>query len=266
MASKGFQAPDTKGRQRVELNRAKAKVIVVMPAYNAEKTLEATHRDIPMDWVDDIILVDDASKDQTVEVARSLGLKVIVHPKNRGYGGNQKTCYAAALEEGADIVVMLHPDHQYDPRLIPEMIKPLQEGKADVVLGSRFLKDEAIKGGMPQWKWVGNRLLSTIENIALGQSFTEYHTGYRGYSRRCLETIPFERNSEDFVFDQEFVVQALHFGMRIAEVAIPARYFLEASSVNFRHSVIYGLKTLRLLLVYRLHRAGFFRCALFEPK
>jgi glycosyltransferase involved in cell wall biosynthesis len=236
-----------------------------MPAYNAEKTLEATYRDIPAGVADEVILVDDASRDRTVELARKLGLEVLAHPYNRGYGGNQKTCYVEALRHGADVVVMLHPDYQYAPQLLPEMIAPILADQADMVLGSRLLKDEAIKGGMPRWKWLGNRLLTAIQNLVLRQSHSEYHTGYRAYSRHTLEVIPFMRNSEDFVFDQEFVVQALHFGLRVAEIAIPTHYFLEASSVSFKHSVIYGLKTLYLLLRYTLHRRKIVNYALLNP-
>lgn len=234
----------------------KSKVVVVMPAYNAEKTLEMTYRDISSGVADEILLVDDNSSDRTVEIARQLGLKVFVHPYNRGYGGNQKTCYVEALRCGADVVVMLHPDYQYAPQLVPEMVAPILKGGADVVLGSRLLEDQAIKGGMPRWKWVGNKFLTGIQNLVLGQTLSEYHTGYRAYNRRTLETIPFMRNSEDFVFDQEFVVQALQFGLRVAEIPIPTKYFLEASSVSFKHSMIYGLKTLYVLFRYTLHCRG----------
>lgn len=241
------------------------RIIVVMPAYNAEKTLEMTYRDIPAAVVDEIILVDDASRDRTVDVARRLGLEIFVHPYNRGYGGNQKTCYVEALRHGADVVVMLHPDYQYAPQLLPEMIAPILADQADMVLGSRLLEDQAIKGGMPRWKWLGNRMLTAIQNLILRQSLSEYHTGYRAYSRHTLEVVPFMRNSEDFVFDQEFVVQALRFGLRVAEIPIPTKYFLEASSVSFRHSVIYGLKTLYLLLRYVLHNRQIVSYPLLSP-
>ena len=241
------------------------KVIVVMPAFNAEKTLEMTYRDIPAGVADEIILVDDASRDRTVEMAHRLGLAVLAHPYNRGYGGNQKTCYTEALRRGADVVVMLHPDYQYAPQLLPEMIAPILAGQADMVLGSRLLHDEAIKGGMPRWKWLGNRMLTSIQNLALDQSLSEYHTGYRAYSRHTLEVVPFMRDSEDFVFDQEFVVQAFRLGLRVGEIPIPTKYFLEASSVSFQNSVIYGLKTLYLLLRYILHQKGIANYSLLNP-
>jgi glycosyltransferase involved in cell wall biosynthesis len=232
------------------------RVIVVMPAYNAAKTLERTYADIPHDRVDQIILVDDVSGDETVDIARQLGLDVIIHQQNLGYGGNQKTCYDAALAAGADVVVMLHPDYQYDATRIPALIEPILSGEADLMLGSRFLGDP-LAGGMPGWKFVSNRFLTVLENLAFGLRLSEYHTGLRAYSRRLLETIPYRLNSDDFVFDQELVAQVVAAGgMRISEIAVPTRYFEEASSVNFRRSVVYGLSTLRVVLRYLLHRAG----------
>jgi glycosyltransferase involved in cell wall biosynthesis len=225
-------------------------VIVVMPAYNAAKTLERTYNDLPKEVVSKAILVDDVSQDETVEVARRLGLDVVVHIQNRGYGGNQKTCYLRALEEKADIVVMLHPDYQYDSTLVPELIRPIQEGRADMVLGSRFLQGGTLAGGMPLYKYVSNRFLTTVENLVLGQRLSECHTGFRAYSRRLLETIPFLLNSDDFVFDTEVIAQAVAFGFRIAEIGVPTRYFAEASSVNFRRSVVYGLGTLGVMARY----------------
>jgi glycosyltransferase involved in cell wall biosynthesis len=227
-----------------------------MPAYNAAKTLERTYADVPQELVDQIILVDDVSKDETVEVARHLGLDVIIHQQNLGYGGNQKTCYDAALGSGADVVVMLHPDYQYDATRIPALIAPILGGEADLMLGSRFLGDP-LAGGMPRWKYVSNRFLTLVENVAFGLRLSEYHTGLRAYSRRLLETIPYRLNSDDFVFDQELVAQVVAAGMsrRIGEIAVPTRYFDEASSVNFRRSVVYGLSTLRVVLRYLLHRA-----------
>jgi glycosyltransferase involved in cell wall biosynthesis len=227
--------------------------IVVMPAYNAAKTLERTYRDIPHGQVAHIILVDDVSKDDTVAIARQLGLDVIIHRQNLGYGGNQKTCYDAALEAGADVVVMLHPDYQYDATCIPELIEPILRGTKDLMLGSRFLGDP-LAGGMPRWKFVSNRFLTGLENLAFGLRLSEYHTGFRAYSRRMLESIPYRLNSNDFVFDQELVAQAVACGMRIGEIAVPTRYFDEASSVNFRRSVVYGLSTLRVVLRFVLHR------------
>ena len=234
---------------------ARPRVIVVMPAYNAAKTLERTYADIPHGRVDQIILVDDVSHDETVEVARALGLAVIIHRQNRGYGGNQKTCYDAALEAGADVVVMLHPDYQYDATRIPALIAPILDGTADLMLGSRFLGDP-LAGGMPGWKYVSNRFLTIIENLAFGLHLSEYHTGLRAYSRRLLEAIPYHLNSDDFVFDQELVAQVVAAGMgrSIGEIAVPTRYFEEASSVNFRRSVVYGLSTLRVVLRFVLHR------------
>jgi glycosyltransferase involved in cell wall biosynthesis len=230
------------------------KVIVVMPAYNAAKTLEQTYRDIPPDTVDHVILVDDVSQDQTVEIAQQLGLEAIVHLQNKGYGGNQKTCYLEALRAGADIVVMLHPDYQYDSRLTPELIAPIQRGEVDMMMGSRFLGEGALKGGMPIWKYISNRFLTIIENLVLGQHLSECHTGLRAYSRRMLETIPFLLNSDKFVFDTEIIAQAVAFGFRISEISVPTRYFEEASSVNFENSVIYGLSTLWVMVRYLAHR------------
>ena len=232
-------------------------VVVVMPAYNAAKTLERTYADIPHELVDRIILVDDVSHDETVDVANQLGLDVIIHRQNLGYGGNQKTCYQAALARGADVVVMLHPDYQYDATRIPALIAPILEGEKHLMLGSRFLGDP-LAGGMPRWKFISNRFLTGIENLAFGLHLSEYHTGLRAYSRRLLETIPYELNSNDFVFDQELIAQVVAAGMgrRIGEIAVPTRYFDEASSVGFKRSVVYGLSTLRVVARYLLHRIG----------
>jgi glycosyltransferase involved in cell wall biosynthesis len=237
-------------------------VVIVMPAYNAARTLERTYADIPHDIVAGIILVDDVSADETVGIARQLGLDVIIHTQNRGYGGNQKTCYDAALAAGADIVVMLHPDYQYDATRIPALIAPIADGTHDLVLGSRFLGDP-LAGGMPAWKFVSNRFLTIVENTAFGLHLSEYHTGLRAYSRRLLESIPFHANSDDFVFDQELIAQVVAAGMqrRIGEIAVPTRYFEEASSVGFRRSVIYGLSTLRVVARYLLHRSRLRRSA-----
>jgi glycosyltransferase involved in cell wall biosynthesis len=229
------------------------RVVVVMPAYNAAKTLERTYRDIPHSIVDKIILVDDVSRDDTVAVARQLGLDVIIHRQNLGYGGNQKTCYDAALEAGADAVVMLHPDYQYDATRIPALVGPILDGEKDLMLGSRFLGDP-LAGGMPRWKYVSNRFLTMLENRAFGLHLSEYHTGFRAYSRDLLESIPYRLNSDDFVFDQELVAQAVACHMRVGEIAVPTRYFEEASSVGFRRSVVYGLSTVKVVMRFMLHR------------
>jgi glycosyltransferase involved in cell wall biosynthesis len=246
--------------------RAGVKVIVVMPARQAARTLERTVSGIPREWVDEIILVDDSSTDRTVELARKLPLRLIWHPHQVGYGGNQKTCYLDALQEGADIVVMLHPDGQYEPELIPRMIEPILEGKADLVLGSRLAQPgQALEDGMPRWKYVANRFLTTIENKTMGTDLSELHSGYRAYSKRLLMTVPFLRNSPDFVFDSELLFQAAHFGLPIAEVPAHGRYFNDASSVSFGPALVYGVKTLWTALRYVLHRARLVRSDKFMP-
>jgi glycosyltransferase involved in cell wall biosynthesis len=241
----------------------KKKVIVVMPAYNAEKTLRDTYAEIPKDIVDEVILVDDASRDQTARVAKKLGLFVIVHPKNRGYGGNQKTCYAAALKRKADIVIMLHPDYQYTPKLIAPMAHMLTSGLYDVVLGSRILGGQALKGGMPIYKYVSNRLLTLAQNLLMGAKLSEYHTGYRAFTRQVLESLPLEGNSDDFVFDNQMLSQVLYRGFRVAEVTCPAKYFAEASSINFIRSTSYGLGCLWTALLFRLSKMGLIRSQTF---
>lgn len=239
---------------------AKKKIVVVMPAYNAAKTLKDTYDKIPHDTVDEIILVDDASKDDTYTKAKDLGIVSLRHRHNLGYGGNQKTCYTEALARGADIIVMVHPDGQYDPIFLKQIVEPILKGQADVVLGSRMLnKKNALKGGMPIWKFCSNIFLTFMENWALGLRLAEYHTGYRAYSREFLEKIPFMRNSNDFVFDTQVLVQAAYFKMSIAEIPIATIYFHDASSVNFVNSTIYGLKTLGTLLRYLLHKWNIFR-------
>jgi len=241
-------------------------VIVVMPAYNAAKTLEQTYQGIPRDIVSKIILVDDVSHDQTVEIARRLGLDTVIHVYNRGYGGNQKTCYLEALKAGADVVVMLHPDNQYDSTCIPQLIAPILENRADLVLGSRFLGGDPRAGGMPRWKIVVNRLLTLVENLALGLHLSECHTGFRAYSRRFLETIPFVLNSDSFLFDTQVIFQAAAFGFRIAEVGVPTRYFEEASSVGLKAGIPYGLGTLWTALRYLAHKWGLARVRLFSQQ
>jgi len=222
-----------------------------MPAYNAEKTLEKTYNDIALELVDEIILVDDASSDRTVEIAKKLGLTVIIHSENRGYGANQKTCYDEALKRNPDIVVMIHPDYQYDSKLIPYIVGFLENGVCDIVLGSRIrTRKETLECGMPKYKYISNRILTFIENIVLGQNLSDFHTGYRAYTRKVLEVIPYHNNSDGFVFDTEFLVQAVYFGFKIGDVPVPVRYFDEASSINFSNSIVYGFKTLYTLFKY----------------
>ncbi|RMG29928.1 MAG: glycosyltransferase family 2 protein [Bacteroidetes bacterium] len=241
------------------------KIVVVMPAYNAAKTVEETYREIPKDIVDEVILVDDQSKDETVEKARALGIdKVIVHPRNRGYGGNQKTCYEAALQTGADIVVMLHPDYQYTPKLIEAMVYPIANGLFPVMLGSRILGKGALKGGMPLYKYIANRLLTAFQNLLMGQKLAEYHTGYRAFSKEILQQLPLEENSDDFVFDNEMLAQIAYAGYIIGEVTCPTKYFGEASSINFARSVKYGLGVLRVSLLYRLNKMGLLKSRIFD--
>jgi glycosyltransferase involved in cell wall biosynthesis len=240
-------------------------VVAVLPAYNAEKTLKLTVADIPPNTVDHIMLVDDASQDKTIQVARQLGIQVIAHDKNMGYGANQKTCYRAALKAGADIIVMLHPDYQYDPRLIPHLITPIRLGICDIILGNRIrTRKEAIGYEMPRYKYFSNRILTLLENLCLGQNLGEFHSGYRAYSKKVLEKLPWERNSHDFVFDQEFLIQAVYFNLRIGDVPCPARYFPEASSINWRRSLKYGLETLLTLLKYQSQKLGLMRFPLFH--
>lgn len=244
----------------------RGRTIAVMPAYNASSTLRKTVADIPAGAVDEIILVDDCSRDETVTVARELGLTVIEHEKNRGYGGNQKTCYRHALDSGADFIVMIHPDYQYDSRVIGVAVEILRLGICDCILGSRIrTRGEALAGGMPLYKYLANRMLTITENVALGQNLGDFHSGFRAYRREVLEKIPFERNSEDFVFDSQFLAQAVHFGFKLGDIPVPVRYFDEASSINFRRSVKYGLTTLAVLAQYWLHRCRIVRSRLFSP-
>lgn len=244
--------------------QARPRVVVVMPAYNAARTLLLTYQAIPLHKVDRVILVDDGSTDETLAIARDLDLALFVHTRNLGYGANQKTCYTEALRDGAEIVVMLHPDYQYDPALLPKLVAPIENGTADIVLGSRFLHGSALKQGMPWWKYVSNRFLTWIENRVLGLKLSEYHTGYRAYSRRVLEEVPFLLNSDKFVFDQEFLVQAAHLGFRIEETPVPAKYFAEASSAGFLDSTVYGISILFVLARFLIHRASIFRQKQFE--
>ncbi len=241
------------------------RVLVVLPAYNAARTLEATLADVPPGVVDDFLLVDDASRDETVNVAERLGVRYVVHPRNRGYGGNQKTCYAEALQTGADIVVLLHPDYQYTPRLIGALAWMVASGEFDIALGSRILGRGARKGGMPFYKYAANRFLTAVENVLLGMKLSEYHTGYRAFSRTVLETLPLLENSDDFVFDNQILAQAVFFGFRIGEVSCPTKYFPEASSINFQRSVVYGLGVLATAAKFRLHKWGLRHSRLFSP-
>lgn len=231
------------------------KTIVVMPAYNASKTLKKTLDDLPQGCVDEIILVDDFSTDNTVEIARELGLVVLAHGRNMGYGANQKTCYDEALKRGADIVIMLHPDYQYDSRLVPYMAGFIEKGICDVILGSRIrTRKETLECGMPIYKYLSNRFLTIIENMVLGQNISDFHTGFRMYRRKVLETIPFRSNSDDFVFDTEFLVQAVYFDFKLGDVPVPVRYMDEASSINFKRSLKYGVETLAVLLRFVLQK------------
>ena len=242
------------------------KIVVVMPAYNAEKTLEMTYKEIPFEIVDDVILVDDASRDRTSEIARMIGIHTIVHTENQGYGGNQKSCYRAALNLGADIVIMVHPDYQYTPKLIPAMASMIAYGEFDAVLASRILGTGAREGGMPLYKYISNRFLTLFENLLLGHKLSEYHTGYRAFSREILEKLPLERNSDDFVFDNQMLAQIVWFGYRIGELTCPTKYFEDASSINFRRSVIYGLGVLKTALQFRLHKWGIPVSPIFSKK
>lgn len=243
------------------------KVIVVMPAYNAASTLEKTFRDVPVNSVDEVILTDDQSTDNTVQLAHNLGITVLEHPKNLGYGGNQKTCYDQALRRGADIIVMLHPDYQYDPRVIPFAVGFIQTGICDVVLGSRIrTRRETLGNGMPIYKYLANRFLTSVENVVLGQNVGDFHTGFRVYHRKVLETIAYHKNSNDFVFDTEFLAQAVYHGFRIGDIPIPTRYFAEASSINFCRSMRYGLLTLSVMGQFLLQKMKLCRFAIFDPK
>lgn len=241
------------------------KLVVIMPAYNAAKTLQQTYAELPHDYVDEVILVDDSSKDSTAEIAQSLGITTIIHTENMGYGANQKTCYREALRHKPDIVVMVHPDYQYSPRLVTAMAAMITSGHYDVVLGSRILGGKTRKGGMPLYKYVANRFLTLFQNILLDVKLSEYHTGYRAFGRKVLETLPIENNSDDFVFDNEMLAQAIFFGFEIGEVSCPARYFEEASSINFSRSIKYGLGVLLTSLKFVLHKWGLISSRLFAP-
>jgi glycosyltransferase involved in cell wall biosynthesis len=242
------------------------RVVVVLPAYNAERTLRRTIDEIPPGFIDRLILVDDGSSDRTVQLSQELGLRTIKHDANRGYGANQKTCYREALEDGGDVVIMLHPDYQYSPRLVVAMASLIALDQYDVVLGSRILSRGALRGGMPVYKYVSNRILTLIQNILLREKLSEYHTGYRAFSRKVLESLPLLANSDDFVFDNQMLAQVMYFGFRVGEISCPANYFPEASSVNFRRSVVYGLGVLKVSLLFRLNRWRWLRSPLFDSK
>jgi glycosyltransferase involved in cell wall biosynthesis len=244
------------------------KLVIVLPAYNAELTLRQTYSEIPFDIVDEVVLVDDASRDRTAEVAKEIGIKhVIKHEKNKGYGGNQKTCYDKALSLGADIIIMLHPDYQYTPKLIPAMASIIANDLYQVVLGSRILGKGALKGGMPYYKYVFNRMLTLTQNILIGQKLSEYHTGYRAFSRTVLESVNYHADSDNFVFDNQFLSQVFYAGFDIAEVTCPTKYFDEASSINFRRSSVYGMGVLKVSLCHFLQRTGLGKFKIYEkPK
>ncbi len=242
------------------------KIIVVLPAYNAEKTLERTYREIPLDIVDEVLLVDDHSRDNTIKMAKRLGIPTVIHDKNLGYGGNQKTCYTHALKRGADIVVMLHPDYQYPPKLVVPMAAMIAEGVFDVVLGSRILGGYSLKGGMPLYKYISNRFLTAFENILTGQKLSEYHTGYRAYSREVLLKLPVFENSDDFIFDNQLLTQVFYFGFRIGEVTSPCSYNEDASSINFQRSTIYGLGVLHNSLKYAFAKRQWLKDPMYDAE
>ena len=261
-----FEQPrDSAGRSLEAAMFHNQRVVVVMPAYNAARTLERTVAEIPMDLVDEIVVTDDASDDATVSAATRLGLHTLIHPRNRGYGGNQKTCYQEALRLGADVVVMLHPDYQYTPKLIPSMVGLLTDGPYDVVLGSRILGGGALRGGMPRYKYVANRFLTATQNLLSNAKLSEYHTGYRAFTREVLESLPLLENSDDFVFDNEMLAQILHAGFEIGEISCPTAYFEEASSIDFWRSVRYGLGVLGVSAKLFLARHGLHESRLFDP-
>ncbi len=242
------------------------KVVVVMPAYNAAATLERTYADVPKDIVDEVILVDDCSRDNTIEHAQRLGLRCFRHERNWGYGRNQKTCYAEALKTGADVVIMVHPDYQYTPKIIPAMANLVTSGEYDAVIASRILGGTALRGGMPLYKYVSNRFLTLTQNLLLSAKLSEYHTGYRAFSRKVLETLPLWENSDDFVFDNQMLAQTIYFGFSIGEVSCPTKYFEEASSINFRRSCTYGIGVLQTSVQFRLQKWGRRQYAIFDPK
>jgi glycosyltransferase involved in cell wall biosynthesis len=245
----------------------KSKVLIVMPAYNASKTLEKTFEHIPKNFADKIVLVDDSSEDDTVKIAERLALTVIRHERNTGYGANQKTCYDAALKCGADIIIMIHPDYQYDSSLAPLFAELIEKGVCDIVLGSRIrTRKECLDSGMPLYKYLSNRFLTLLENLITGQNLSEWHTGYRAYSRQVLEAIPYQKNSNDFLFDSQFLIQAAYFGFKIGDLPVPCRYMAEASSIHFRRGTIYGVGTMKVLLQFILQKFHLMRFDIFKYK
>lgn len=250
----------------MEIKNFEPKIVIIMPAYNAAKTLEKTYRDIPKNFASEVILVDDGSKDQdsTTRIAKKLGIKTFTHPQNRGYGANQKTCYTLALDVKADIIVMIHPDYQYDSTLTAEMVKPIVDGRFEIMLGSRIrTRKEALDGGMPLYKYTANRFLTMVENVVLGQNLSEYHTGFRAFHKNVLTSLPFHKFSDDFVFDQDILISAIKNGFKIGEIPVPTRYFPEASSINFQRSLKYGLETILDLVKYLLFKSGIYHSRIF---
>ena len=243
------------------------KIIVVMPAYNAEKTIKKTVDDLPKDLISEVILVDDASSDETVQKAKKIGITVYIHKRNKGYGANQKTCYDQALKRKPDVVVMVHPDYQYDAKLVGVLCEPIVNSRADIMLGSRIqTRSQVLAGGMPLWKYFANRFLTLVENLAMGLNLSEYHTGFRAYSRQVLANIPYHKFSDDFIFDQQILISTLSFGFNISEIPVPCKYFPEASSINLTRSTKYGLLTLWTVFIYLLHELGIVKSVLFRTK
>ncbi len=261
----GMLSKNSKNHNILWASSKKPKIIVVLPAYFAEKTVKKTYNDLPKDLISEIILVDDASGDKTVEVAKKLGLSVYIHPKNKGYGGNQKTCYDQALKRNPDIVVMVHPDYQYDPTLLGVLCEPIVNGRVDIMLGSRIQsRRQALAGGMPLYKYFFNRFLTMLENIVLGINLSEFHTGYRAFSAQSLKMLPYHKFSDDFVFDQEILISAVSHGLTISDTPVPCKYFPEASSINFKRSTTYGIMTLWTLLLYALDQSGLIKSKFFK--
>src|SRR3990167_1689866 len=246
-------------------DKKKPKIVVVMPAYNAQETVKATYNDLPKDIIHEVILVDDASKDKTIDIAKNLGITIYNHTDNKGYGGNQKTCYDQALKRKPDVVVMVHPDYQYDAKLVGVLCEPIVNSRADIMLGSRIqTRSQVLAGGMPLWKYFANRFLTLVENLAMGLNLSEYHTGFRAYSRQVLANIPYHKFSDDFIFDQQILISTLSFGFNISEIPVPCKYFPEASTINLQRSLKYGVMTIWTVLIYLLYELGIIRSSLFK--